>query len=248
MRCTEVAGRPFPDGKFTCRDIGDRCRYLAQGFVGMKRLSLPLIIFILFGLSHGVLHAQSDTVSAQKIANQFCEVHNSGSFKALLPLLTPKTKSTLMMAHMVTTGLAPKPQQEFYRKFDQKWFPKIEKFIESESIDISSSSQWAAINDLSEWPLLDAYLSELTTLDAGRRSRPIYGNTNDIVVNGNRAKGTVSLRTNGGILAGLNGNSTTNIDAGSVSIFMVKLSGKWMICHENEYNGELDPPNLKSAK
>lgn len=23
MRCTEVAGRPFPDGDFTCRDIGD---------------------------------------------------------------------------------------------------------------------------------------------------------------------------------------------------------------------------------
>ena len=26
-RCTEVAGRPFPDGKFTGRDIGDRERY-----------------------------------------------------------------------------------------------------------------------------------------------------------------------------------------------------------------------------
>ena len=26
MRCTEVAVRPFPDGKFTCRDIGDRGR------------------------------------------------------------------------------------------------------------------------------------------------------------------------------------------------------------------------------
>ena len=26
MRCTEVADRPFPDGKFTCRDIGDRWR------------------------------------------------------------------------------------------------------------------------------------------------------------------------------------------------------------------------------
>ncbi len=25
-RCTEVADRPFPDGKFTCRDIGDRQR------------------------------------------------------------------------------------------------------------------------------------------------------------------------------------------------------------------------------
>lgn len=27
MRCTEVAGRPPPDGEFTCRDIGDRGRY-----------------------------------------------------------------------------------------------------------------------------------------------------------------------------------------------------------------------------
>jgi hypothetical protein len=27
MRCTEVAGRPLYDGKFTGRDIGDRGRY-----------------------------------------------------------------------------------------------------------------------------------------------------------------------------------------------------------------------------
>ncbi len=27
MRCTEVAGRPFPDGQFFSRDIGDRERY-----------------------------------------------------------------------------------------------------------------------------------------------------------------------------------------------------------------------------
>jgi hypothetical protein len=26
MRCTEVAGRPFPDGNFLGRDIGDRKR------------------------------------------------------------------------------------------------------------------------------------------------------------------------------------------------------------------------------
>ena len=26
MRCTEVADRPLPDGKFNCRDIGDRGR------------------------------------------------------------------------------------------------------------------------------------------------------------------------------------------------------------------------------
>ncbi|MFO0942582.1 MAG: hypothetical protein U0930_17740 [Pirellulales bacterium] len=31
VRCTEVAGRPFPDGKFTSRDIGDRGRYVLQG-------------------------------------------------------------------------------------------------------------------------------------------------------------------------------------------------------------------------
>jgi hypothetical protein len=30
MRSTEVAVRPFPDGKFTCRDIGDRGRYGEQ--------------------------------------------------------------------------------------------------------------------------------------------------------------------------------------------------------------------------
>ena len=30
MRCTEVADRPFADGKFTCRDIGDRWRYLEE--------------------------------------------------------------------------------------------------------------------------------------------------------------------------------------------------------------------------
>ena len=30
MRCTEVADRPFPDGNFTCRDIGDRWRYVPQ--------------------------------------------------------------------------------------------------------------------------------------------------------------------------------------------------------------------------
>jgi hypothetical protein len=27
MRCTEVADRPLPDGKFFDRDIGDRERY-----------------------------------------------------------------------------------------------------------------------------------------------------------------------------------------------------------------------------
>ena len=27
MRCTEVACRPFPDGQFFSRDIGDRERY-----------------------------------------------------------------------------------------------------------------------------------------------------------------------------------------------------------------------------
>ncbi len=30
MRCTEVAGRPFPDGEFICRDIGDRGRSSPQ--------------------------------------------------------------------------------------------------------------------------------------------------------------------------------------------------------------------------
>ncbi len=29
MRCTEVAGRPFPGGQFSCRDIGDRGRSAA---------------------------------------------------------------------------------------------------------------------------------------------------------------------------------------------------------------------------
>ena len=93
-------------------------------------------------------------------------------------------------------------------------------------------------------------LLELYTLGTNRTGaiKPRHVNKNDIVVNGNRAKGTILLRTHGGILAGLNGNSTKDIDAGSVDVFMVKLSGKWMICHENEYNGELDPPNLKSAK
>ncbi len=30
MRCTEVAGRPFPSGEFFGRDIGDRGRYVVK--------------------------------------------------------------------------------------------------------------------------------------------------------------------------------------------------------------------------
>ncbi len=37
MRCTEVAGRPFPDGKFTCRDIGDRGRYAFKRYDTTRR-------------------------------------------------------------------------------------------------------------------------------------------------------------------------------------------------------------------
>jgi hypothetical protein len=34
MRSTEVADRPFPDGQFFGRDIGDRGRYcLKRGFI-----------------------------------------------------------------------------------------------------------------------------------------------------------------------------------------------------------------------
>ena len=77
---------------------------------------------------------------------------------------------------------------------------------------------------------------------------PHYGTATDFVVQGNLAKATVPLSTDGGIIAGLNGNSLKPIDAGSINIFMKNISGKWLVCHENEYNGELEPKGSGNAK
>jgi len=73
--------------------------------------------------------------------------------------------------------------------------------------------------------------------------QPHYGAATDFIVEGDRLKATIPLSTDGGVIAGLNGNSEGRIDAGSIDIFMKKISEKWLVCHENEYNGELEPEN-----
>ncbi len=38
MRCTEVAGQPFPDGEFLGRDISDRGRYTPRSLKSPRSL------------------------------------------------------------------------------------------------------------------------------------------------------------------------------------------------------------------
>lgn len=217
----------------------------------MKFLACNFAMVVLIVLNCcGVTNGQSDRVTPQETVRKFCDAYNTACYKEIVPLLTPKTKSTLLMAHAISTGMAPKDQQELTREFDKKWSAEIKKFATSESIDLGSGSQWSAINGLSKWPSLDKYLTELWGAGSTKSvsMNPHYGIATDFVVQGNLAKATVPLSTDGGIIAGLNGNSLKPIDAGSINIFMKNISGKWLVCHENEYNGELEPKGSGNAK
>ena len=217
----------------------------------MKLLEYSFVmVFFVVSSCCGLTNGQSAPATPQETARKFCDAYNAARFKEIVPLLTPKTKSTLLMAHAVSTGMATKTQQDLTRKFDEKWTPEIEKFAKSESIDVGSSSQWSAINGLSRWPSLDEYLTELWDIDSSKNvsMNPYYGVATDFVVQAKRAKATIPLSTDGGIIAGLNGNSLERIDAGSIDVFMKNISGRWLVCHENEYNGELEPKNASNAK
>ena len=210
-----------------------------------------LFVAVFFVLScHGNVRGQSDPLTPQGTAGKFCDACNAGRFQDLIPLLTPKSKSTMLMSHIDATVMATKSQQDVTREFDTKWAPRIKEFVESASIDMSSSSKWTAINGLSNWPLLDKYLTELSVATQSRRvlTQPHYGVAKNFVIQDKLAKATVPLSTDGGIIAGLNGSSHERIDAGSIDIYMKNISGKWLVCHEHEYNGELEPKHLNSAK
>jgi len=47
MRCTEVAERPLPDGKFPCRDIGDRGRSCFRSDFLVLVLSETVLVLVL---------------------------------------------------------------------------------------------------------------------------------------------------------------------------------------------------------
>ena len=71
---------------------------------------------------------------------------------------------------------------------------------------------------------------------------PRYSSTIlDLELNGSRAKGSIRLLVNGGIVDSLNGNSLKWLETEPIPIHFIMIEKKWFVCNETEYLGKYIP-------
>ena len=194
--------------------------------------------------SDSLIHASKSNARLE-LFKSFAEYHNKGDIKNQLTLLSPKTKATLAVSHMIRNGMAAQSHKERFSAHTEKWNSKIEKFIESSKIDPDANTYIPLTIAFSKWEFLDRYLVDLYQHSLSV-NRPEYSTElSSLKMKHGKmfASARFKIYTNGGFVAGLNGNPLEPISAGTQPVYFVQIDKKWYICNEHEFNGKILPRN-----
>ena len=180
----------------------------------------------------------------QTLFVEFAKRHNSGQLQDLLPLLSQKTKALLLFSKLHFLGMAPEAQRREYSDWEQKWSGAINEILKDVELDWQADYS-PIVLPLSKWRQLDTCLDEMVA--SANEHNPLSGSPryssqiDDLQQDEAKAKGSIRILVNGGIVAGLNGNSLEWIDIDPIPVYFVLVDEKWFVCNETEYQGNYKP-------
>ena len=194
------------------------------------------------GVEGSNVHKSPETLFAE-----FAGIYNSGEGD-LLPLLSKKTKALgLFSGVFCCLGMGSTEQKEAYSAWSEKWKAEYFQNIKDVKLDTKDVNYSAVVIPLSKWDKLDDCFRDFAPNDiekneGGRGDGARYDTKLiDLEVDESRAKGSVRLFVNGGIVAGLNGNSLNWIDLKPIQVYFIKVDSDWYVCNEAEYSGKYVP-------
>ena len=213
-------------------------------------------LFLLFALLYLPAHAcfaqatvvddsATENVHAtpQILFKQFAEKYNAGDWLGHSPLLSRKTKGVLLFSTVFGLGMASEEQKAPFADWNRKWSPSItELFKEADLEDQSDYSP--VVLRFSKWNKLDECLKELNEIKSKSETSQLRGTPQysaelqDLQMEDSRAKGTIKLLVNGGIVSGLDGNPLKWLKVKPIPIYFIKIDNKWFVCNEVEYQGK----------
>ncbi len=181
--------------------------------------------------------------SPESLFARFAENYNSGRGD-IIPLLSNKTKALLLFSRVYSSlGMGSKEQKDAYSEWSKKWKSEYQQQIKNAKLDWKADYT-AVVIPLSKWDKLDDCIRDFAPNNSddtqtGRGDGARYGKELiDLQIDGSRAKGSVKLFVNAGVIAGLNGSSIKWIDLDPIQIYFIKIDKKWYVCNQSEYSGK----------
>ena len=142
--------------------------------------------------------------------------------------------------------MASQEQRRKFADWEKNWASSLVTKIENSGLSWKADLS-PVVLPLSKWNGLDQCLKELMDTRAKDKSNiqngsPRYSSTIlDLELNGSRAKGSIRLLVNGGIVDSLNGNSLKWLETEPIPIHFIMIEKKWFVCNETEYLGKYIP-------